>query len=182
MIPLSLMLVLAAVVSAMISKRHKVTWLYIISVIFGLAATYVIVAMISDSSSSAAAGRYAYYINGVRVSQGVALLTENMALFAILGLFIVAGSVRLGMLLGKKVQNVDPTGKPVVWSPIIWVLCVIAGVWVLYGTISSMARPMMIHRRSDQTINIIVCVISALITMAGLGGIIQFIIALHKRK
>ena len=120
MIPLSVMLVLATIVFAMIAKRHNVPWLYIISVIFGLAATYVVVAMISDSSSSAAAGRYAYYINGVRVSQGVALLTENMALFAIFGLFLVIGSIRLGTLLGRKVKNVDIAGKPMVWLLIIW--------------------------------------------------------------
>ncbi len=181
MIALSLMLALAAVVSAMLAQRHRIPWLHAVAVVFGLGATWVVVSMI-DSSSSAAAGRYAYYVNGVRISQGLALLTENMALFALLGLFVVMGSVRLGILLGKKVQNVSPAGKPMAMSPVIWALCVIAGGWVLYGAIAGLSAPMRPHRRQEQTVAVIVAVVSALVAAGGIGGIIQFIVAVRRRK
>ena len=181
MIPLFVMLLLATTVSAMIAARHRIKWLYAISVISGLAATYVAVTMINDSSSSAAVGHYAYYVNGVRISQGFAVLTENIGLFLILGLFIVLCPLRLGTFLGEKVSNVNSSGKPMVWSLIIWILCIAAGGWVLSGAISSMNHPIML-RRNGSTVYIIICVISSLVTLAGLCGVLQFIIAVRKRK
>ena len=186
MIPLSLMLVLAALLAAMIAKRHRLTWLYAVTAVCGLAAAYVLVSLIDNVSHGAAAGKYVYYVNGVRVSEGAAFLTENLALFAILGLFLVLIPLRLGIFLGRKLESADRSGRRPAWALIIWLLCALAGGWVLWTSITGLSRPTRppipgMRRQTAQTVGIIVCAVSALVTLTGLAGAVRFLAAGNKK-
>ncbi len=133
------------------------------------------------SSDSAGAGRYVYYVNGIRVSAGFAVLTENLALFLLMGLFIVLVPIRAGMMLGERMLKAYRSGRPAPWALIVWGLCVLAGAWALSGAVSVLSRPRP-PMRSAPTADSIVCAVSILVILTGLAGIVQHLIAAKRKK
>ena len=79
-----LLLLLVCLILCTIAFRRDLHFLTAVSVVLGLIAACIIT-VITARASSGGTGAYILYANGVRVSDGFLLVTQNIALFLIFG-------------------------------------------------------------------------------------------------
>ena len=163
-----LLLLLVCLILCTIAFRRDLHFLTAVSVVLGLIAACIIT-VITARASSGGTGAYILYANGVRVSDGFLLVTQNIALFLIFGAIAVGGPLGIGALIG---------GKPSTLILILWIACLLHGAAFLGSGISGFIH--VSGNRAFLVPNICFSSLGALMIGAGIFGIRQFVLR-HQR-
>lgn len=172
-----LLLLLLCLILCTIAFRRDLHFLTAVSVVLGLIAACIITVVIARASSGGT-GAYILYANGVRVSDGFLLVTQNFALFLIFGAIAVGGPLGLGALIGGKMRRNDQVGKPSALILILWIACLLLGAAFLGSGISGFIH--VSGNRAFLVPNICFSSLGALMIGAGIFGIRHFV--LRKRN
>ncbi|MBO6055334.1 MAG: hypothetical protein J6P31_07415 [Oscillospiraceae bacterium] len=166
-----LLILFVCLILCTIAFRRDLHFLTAVSAVLGFVAACIITVVIARSSS-AGTGAYILYANGVRVSDGFLLVTQNFALFLIFGAIAVGGPMGLGSLIGGKMRRNDQAGKPSVLILILWTACLLLGIAFLGSGISGF-----IHVSGNRVFlvpNICFSSLGALMIGSGFFGIRHF--------
>ncbi len=165
-----MILILACLILNIIGFRKGQRVLNVISVAAGLIGAVIATIMI-DKTTSATAGKYVYYVNGVRMAEGYAAVTENFMTFFALAMVTMLFSFGLGYLIGIKLRKNDLQGKPSVFLFILSILAFVIG----FSLLGSCITGFIYVDESFITMNIIFTIVGTVLFTLGIVGIIRFI-------
>ncbi len=172
-----LILILACLILNIIGYRKDLKALNAISVAAGLVGAAIGTILI-DKTTSSTAGKYVYYVNGVKMSEGFLSVSHNFMTFFALAAITILVSLGLGYLIGVRLRKNDLQGKPSVFLFILSILAFVFG----FSLLGSCITGFIYVYESFLTMNIIFTFVGAFLFTIGTVGIIRFIRGRHRYK
>ena len=161
-----IVLVLLSIIMHAENKKTDNSGYSLIGITLSIIATIIIVIILCTKDSNAVGG-YAYYVNGIKVSSGFSIFTENFALTLIMGVVNIFIPIGIGSIIGKKLPKRFIGSK---LSLVMFIILLILGIMFIYAGVTGL-----IHTSNKLLIsNIVSIVFGVAVSLLSVFGIIKY--------